>query len=191
MVDGNGPAAIAEHLPTGIAALAADGNNFYVATYSTVYAYGRVSGNQVGQWTMPTVNAANSSNSDLVALAAAGGGVLVSVTQGNVVSVYRIDPSSSAGPHLLVRGLGDAIGSDGSVYYESAGHQLSVRRPTGPSPPGLRWRRRPTAWAAACSTSTSSPVGRCGSASPRARASMWRSPPSTPPPSTVATYSGR
>ena len=131
VVDGNGPAAVAEHVPTGIAAVAADGNNFYVATYSTVYAYGRASGNQDGQWTMPTVNAANSSNNDLVALAAAGGGVLVSVTQGNVVSVYRIDPASSAGPHLLVRGLGDAIGSDGSIYYESPGHQLSVRRPNG------------------------------------------------------------
>ena len=34
VVDGNGPAAIAEHVATGIAALAADGTNFYVATYS-------------------------------------------------------------------------------------------------------------------------------------------------------------
>ena len=131
VVDGNGPAAIAEHIPIGIAALAADGTNFYVATYSTVYAFDRSSGNQDGQWTMPAVHAANSSNDDLVALAAAGGSVLVSVTQGNVVSVYRIDPTSSAGPRLLVRGLGDAIGSDGSIYYESAGHELSVRRPDG------------------------------------------------------------
>ena len=76
VVDGNGPAAIAEHVPTGIAALAADGTNFYVATYSTVFAYNRTSGNQDGQWTMPAVHAANSSNNDLVALAAADGGVL-------------------------------------------------------------------------------------------------------------------
>ena len=131
VVDGNGPAAIAEHVPTGIAALAADGANFYVATYSTVFAYNRASGNPAGQWTMPTVNAANSSDNDLVALAAAGGDVLLSVTQGDTVSVYRIDPASSASPHLLVRGLGDAVGSDGSVYYERADHVLAVLRPGG------------------------------------------------------------
>jgi hypothetical protein len=45
VIDGNGPAQIAEHTPTGIAALAADANNFYVATYSTLYAYSRQSGN--------------------------------------------------------------------------------------------------------------------------------------------------
>jgi hypothetical protein len=131
VVDGNGPAAIAEHVPTGIAALAADSNNFYVATYDTVFAYDRGSGNQDGQWTMPSVRTANSSDNGLVALAAAGGDLLVSVTQGDTVSVYRIDPTSSAGPHLLLRGLGDAIGSDGSVYYESADHHLDVRRPDG------------------------------------------------------------
>ena len=131
VVDGNGPAAIAEHVPTGIAALTADGANFYVATYATVYAYNRASGNQDGQWTMPSVDAANSSNNDLVAMAAGGGKVYVSVTRGNTVSVYRIDPSTSAAPHLLVRGLGDAIGSDGSVYYESNDHHLAVLRPDG------------------------------------------------------------
>ncbi|HEY6472928.1 MAG TPA: hypothetical protein VIY26_08560, partial [Acidimicrobiales bacterium] len=85
VVDGNGPAAIAEHVPIGIAALAADSANFYAATYSNVYAYNRTSGNQDGQWNMPTVNAANSSDADLVALTAAAGDVYVSVTQGNTV----------------------------------------------------------------------------------------------------------
>src|SRR5208283_4773980 len=106
VVDGNGPAAIAEHVPTGIAALAADSANFYAATYTTVYAYDRASGNQDGQWPLPALNTANGSNDDLVALAAAGGGVFASITQGNTVSVYRISPSSSAPPQLLVRGLG-------------------------------------------------------------------------------------
>ena len=131
VVDGNGPAAIVEHVPTGIAALAADSTSFYVATYETVFAYNRASGNQVGQWTMPSVQAANTSDNGLVALAAAGGDVFVSVTQGDTVSVYRIDPTSSAGPHLLLRSLGDAVGSDGSVYYESADHHLDVLRPNG------------------------------------------------------------
>src|SRR5580692_4943048 len=75
VVDGNGPAAIAEHVPTGVAALAADSTNFYAATYSNVYAYNRTSGNQDGQWNMPTVNAANSSDADLVALTTGGGNV--------------------------------------------------------------------------------------------------------------------
>ncbi|HEY1830363.1 MAG TPA: hypothetical protein VGG38_08985 [Acidimicrobiales bacterium] len=131
VIDGNGPAAIAEHVVTGIAALAADSTNFYAATYSNVYAYNRTSGNQDGQWNMPTVNAANSSDSDLVALATGGGNVFVSVTQGNTVSVYRFNPTASAGPHLVVRGLGDAIGADGSIYYERDDHHLAVLHPNG------------------------------------------------------------
>ncbi len=131
VIDGNGPAQIAEHVPTGIASLAADATNFYVATYSTVFAYNRTSGNQDGQWTMPSVPTANSSNDDLVALAAANGSVFVSVTRGDIVSVYTINPGTAAGPHLLLRGLGDAIGSDGSVYYERTDHALVARRPNG------------------------------------------------------------
>jgi hypothetical protein len=131
VVDGNGPAAIAEHVPTGVAALAADASNFYVATYSNVFAYDRASGNQNGQWNMPTVNAANSSDSGLVALATGGNDLFVSVTQGNITSVYRITPNSAAAPHLLVRGLGDAIGADGSVYYERTDHHLAALRPNG------------------------------------------------------------
>jgi len=131
VVDGNGPAAIAEHVATGIAALAADANNFYAATYSTVFAFNRASGNQDGQWNMPTVNAANSSDSNLVALATGGGNVYVSVTQGNTTSVYRINPGSSAAPHLVVRGLGDALGSDGTIYYERSDHHLVALGPNG------------------------------------------------------------
>lgn len=131
VVDGNGPAAIAEHVATGIAALAADGNNFYAATYSNVFAFDRASGNQDGQWNMPTVNAANSSDNNLVALGTGNGNLYISITQGNTVSVYRINPGSSAGPHLVVRGLGAAIGADGSVYYERDDHHLAVLRPNG------------------------------------------------------------
>ena len=131
VIDGNGPAEIAEHVPTGIAAIAADGSNFYVATYSTLFAYNRQSGNQDGQWTMPSVPTANRSNNDLVALAAANGSVFVSVTRGNTVSVYTVNPGTSAAPHLLLKGLGAAIGSDGSVYYERSDHHLVARRPNG------------------------------------------------------------
>jgi hypothetical protein len=131
VVDGNGPAAIAEHVATGIAALAADANNFYAATYSTLFSYDRASGNQNGQWNMPKVNATNSSDAGLVALAAGGGNLYVSVTQGNTTSVYRVTPTSSAAPHLVVRGLGDAVGSDGTIYYERTDHHLVSLRPDG------------------------------------------------------------
>jgi hypothetical protein len=131
VVDGNGPAQIAEHISTGIAALAADGTNFYVATYATLYAFNRTSGNQDGQWTMPSVPAANSSNNDLVALAAANGTLFVSITRGNNVSVYSVNPGATTAPHLVLTGLGDAIGSDGSIYYERADHHLAARRPNG------------------------------------------------------------
>jgi hypothetical protein len=131
VIDGNGPAVIAEHVATGIAALAADATNFYVATYSTLYAYNRTSGNQDGQWTMPSVPTANSSNDDLVALAAANGSVFVSVTRGNAVSVYTVNPNAATAPRLLVSGLGAVVGSDGSVYYERTDHHLVARRPNG------------------------------------------------------------
>ena len=131
VVDGNGPAEIAEHVPTGIAAVAADATNFYVATYATLFAYNRTSGNQDGQWTMPSVPTSNSSNNDLVALAAANGSVFVSVTRGNTVSVYSLNPGPPRHRTSLVTGLGDAIGSDGSIYYERTDHRLVARRPNG------------------------------------------------------------
>jgi hypothetical protein len=143
VVDGNGPALVAEHVATGIASLAADATNFYAATYSNVYAYNRSTGNQDGQWVTPPVRAANSSNSNLVSLMAAGGAVFVSVTQGNTVSVYRIDPSSSGAPRLLVRGLSDAVGPDGTVFYERADHTLVALRPNGATVVGPKLADKP------------------------------------------------
>jgi hypothetical protein len=144
VVDGAGPALIAEHVPTGVAALAADSNNFYVATYSNVLSYDRASGNQDAQWNLPPVHVANSSDDDLVSMTAAAGEVFVSITQGDTVRVYTINPGSSAGPRLLVTGLGDVVGSDGSVYYESADHRLSVRRPNGATLTGPALADAPT-----------------------------------------------
>ena len=131
VIDGNGPAAVAEHVATGVAAMAADGTNLYVATYAEVYAFTRSSGNQSGQWTMPPLTTADSSNDDLVSLAAAAGAVYLSVDRGDTVGVYRIDPSSSASPRLVVRGLGAAVGPNGAVYYERTDHVLAVRRADG------------------------------------------------------------
>jgi hypothetical protein len=144
VVDPTGPAEIAEHVPTGVAALAADSNNLYVATYSNVLSYSRASGNQDSQWNLPPVHVANSSDDDLVAMTAADGDVFVSITQGDTVRVYGINPGSPAGPRLLVTGLGDVVGSDGSVYYESTAHHLSVRRTDGTTTTGPALADAPT-----------------------------------------------
>ena len=53
------------------------------------------------------------------------------MTRGNTVSVYTVNPGASTSPRLLVSGLGAAIGSDGSVYYERTDHRLAARRPNG------------------------------------------------------------
>ena len=136
VIDGNGPAAIAEHVSAGVAALAADSSNFYAATYNNVFSYDRASGNQDGQWNLPPINATNASDDDLVSMAAAGGNVLVSITQANTVRIYRIEPASSAAPHLLLTALSAAIGSDGTIYYESVDHHLDARRPDGTTTQG-------------------------------------------------------
>ncbi len=131
VVDGSGPAAVAETMPSGVAALAADDGNLYVASYQKVVAYDRTSGNKVAAWSLPPIHAANSSNQDLVSLTAAAGALDVLVTQGNLVTVSRINPQSAGPPHVLVRGLGATVGTDGSVYYETTRHRLAVRRPDG------------------------------------------------------------
>jgi hypothetical protein len=131
VVDGNQPAAVAETMPSGVAALAADSTNLYIANYSSVIAFDRNSGNKVASWTMPPVHLTNSSNQDLVSLASAAGALDVLVTQGDLVSVSRINPQSAGPPHLLVRGLGATVGPDGSVYYETTTHRLAVLRPDG------------------------------------------------------------
>jgi hypothetical protein len=132
VVDGNGPAAVAEHFGSGAAALAADANNLYVATYSTVTAFSRTSGNQVGQWALPAFNSANASDDDLVSMTAAAGQVDVLITQGNDVSVLRINPGSSSTPAVVAQGIGGAVvGSDGTIYVEATSQQLTSISRTG------------------------------------------------------------
>ncbi len=131
VVDGQGPAAVAEHIPVGVAALAVDPSNLYVATYSDVTAFDRTTGNQSGHWNLPPVNAANASNDDLVSMDAADGFVFVIITQGNQASVYRITPSSPAAPSLVLQALGAVVGPDGTIYSERSDHHLVGRSPSG------------------------------------------------------------
>ena len=136
VVDGSSPVQVAEHVGAGVAALAADASNLYVADYAHVTAFSRSSGTEVAQWSLPPLSAADASNDDLVAMTATAGRVFVRVTQGDAVSVYSIEPSSSAGPRELVSGLGAAVGPDGAVYYERSDDHLVKLSTSGVSTVG-------------------------------------------------------
>jgi hypothetical protein len=124
VVDPTGPAAIAEHVNGGVSALAADATNFYVVSNDSVIGYTRSTGDQMGQWTLPAINTANTSNADLVSMEAANGDVLVMVARGNFQDVYRIQPTAAAIPKLIAQGTSAAFGPAGSVYYERADNHL-------------------------------------------------------------------
>jgi hypothetical protein len=143
VVDGNSPAAIAEHVNAGVAALAADANNVYVASYASVTAYNRSTGNQDGQWNLPPINTANSSDDDLVAMAASGGTVQLTISQGNVVSIYRINPATTAAPRLIAQGTGAIFGPDGTVYYERSDNHLIELSASGASTVGPLLANKP------------------------------------------------
>jgi len=131
VVDPIGPAEIAEHVNGGVSALAADNTNFYVVSNSTVIGYTRSTGNQMGQWNLPPINTANTSNADLVSMVAAGGEVLVMIAQGNLENVYRFHPGSPAAPRMIAQGTSAAIGPDGTVYYERSDNHLVALSPAG------------------------------------------------------------
>jgi hypothetical protein len=131
VVDPSGPAEIAEHVNGGVSALAADATNFYVVSNSTVIGYTRSTGNQMGQWKLPAINTANTSNADLVSMVAAAGEVLVMIAQGNLENVYRFAPGSAAAPQKIAQGTSAVIGPDGTVYYERSDNHLVSLSPAG------------------------------------------------------------
>jgi hypothetical protein len=136
VIDGESPAAVAETFPGPVTALAADSTNLYVANYTNVTAFNRASGNQSGQWALPPISTANASNDDLTVLSASAGSVLIGITQGNQVSVYRIDPTATTGPQMVVQGLSAAFGTDGSIIYEQSDHHLAELSSSGASTVG-------------------------------------------------------
>jgi hypothetical protein len=131
VVDPTGPAEVAEHVSGGVSALAADATNLYVVADDSVIGYTRSTGNQMGQWKLPVINTANTSDAHLVTMAAAGGAVLVMITQGNEQNIYRFVPTSTKAPRLIASGTSAAIGPDGSVYYERSDNRLVKLSPTG------------------------------------------------------------
>jgi hypothetical protein len=136
VIDGTAPAAVAEHVTGGVSALAADSTNLYVASETTVTAYSRTTGNEVNQWTLPPFSTANTSDDDLVSMAAFNGTVLVSIPLGNAGGIYRITASSAAAPQLVVQDLSAAFGPDGSIYYERSDDHLVALSASGVSTVG-------------------------------------------------------
>jgi predicted small secreted protein len=131
VVDPTGPAEIAEHVNGGVSALAADATNLYVVADDSVIGYTRSTGNQMGQWKLPTIETANTSDANLVSMIAASGQVLVMITQGNEQDIYRIRPTSPAAPKQIAEGTSAAFGPDGSVYYERSDNHLVKLSPSG------------------------------------------------------------
>jgi len=136
VVDPTGPAAIAEHVNGGVSALAADATNLYVVADDSVIGYTRSTGNQMGQWKLPPINTANTSDASLVSMSAAGGQVLVMIAQGNVQDIYRIVPTSTAAAKQIAQGTSAAFGPDGSLYYERSDNHLVKLSPAGVSTVG-------------------------------------------------------
>jgi hypothetical protein len=124
VVDGNHAPAVAEHTAGGVESLAADAHDLYVGTYANVTAYSRTTGNQVGQWSLPPVSTANISDADLEGMLAGGGSLLVSLSSGNVVSAYRINPAVPTAPQLIAQGSSVAFGPAGSAFYVRSDHHL-------------------------------------------------------------------
>jgi hypothetical protein len=132
VVDGDGPAAVAEHVSGTVNSLSADASSLYVATYTTVYRYDRSTGNLRSHWALPNeTDRVNASDALTVKVVSTGATVWALVTEGPRVDVYRVTPASPAAPRLVARTLGAAVGPDGTLYYERTDRHLVARRSTG------------------------------------------------------------
>ncbi len=121
VVDGDGPAAVAEHVSGVVHAVAAGTDNLYVATYTALTAFNRQTGNRVESWALPKFSTADVSDSDLVAVSAFNGEVLISIVMGNQIDIYHVNAASSAGLKLIAIGTSSAFGPDGTVYFVHSG----------------------------------------------------------------------
>ncbi len=131
VVDGDGPAAVAEHVTGAVQALAADSKNLYIATNKMLLAFNRATGDQIGHWALPKTSRANTSDAQLISISGSNGTVLMLATRNNDVDIYRINSASTSGPRLVAVGTSAAFGPAGSVYYTCADHHLTHMSPTG------------------------------------------------------------
>ncbi len=171
VVDGDGPATVAEHVSGVVHALAVGTDNLYVATYTALTAFNRQTGNRVESWALPKFSTANVSDNDLVAVSAFNGEVLISIVMGNQIDIYHVNAASSAGLKLIAIGTSSALGLMGSsISCTLASWSVSVLMERQRLAP--RWPTTRTAWAGAFSTSMPSPEAWFGSSSLRAKVRM-------------------
>jgi hypothetical protein len=145
VVDGTSPPTVAEHLPSGASALAADSMNLYVANYKQVTAYSRATGDKVRAWTLPKFSTANTSDADLVSISAYKGTALVMLPRGKFEAVYQINATASTPPTLIAQGSSIVFGPKGSLIFERRDHRLVERTATGAVVVGPKLRDAPTA----------------------------------------------
>jgi hypothetical protein len=131
VVDGNRPAAVAEHVSGAVQALAADSENLYVATYKNLLVFNRRSGDEIGHWPAPKTYRANASDAQLLSVSASNGTLVMLATLNNNVDIYRLNTASTSGPHLVAVGTSAAFGPDGSVYFSRGDHHLASMTATG------------------------------------------------------------
>jgi hypothetical protein len=143
VVDGDGPAAVSEHVSGGVQALAADSENLYVATYKMLIAFSRRTGRQVGEWALPKTDRANAPDSQLISLSAWNGHVSLLATRNDDVNIYRINAGSAAGPRLVGVGTSAAFGPDGSVFFARQDHHISYMSAAGTSAVGPKLAHHP------------------------------------------------
>ena len=124
VVNGNGPAALAEHPAGKVAALAADATSLYVATAQAITSYDRSTGNQARSWPVQVNPAAESAGSTL---AVAGGRLwLLGGTAGHP-SIDSIDPAGAAVQVVVANAsnvTGLAAGPDAVYYVGDSGATL-------------------------------------------------------------------
>jgi hypothetical protein len=131
VVDGDGPAAVAEHVPGAVQALAADSKNLYVATDKMLLAFNRASGDRTGHWALPKTSRANASDAQLISISGSNGTALVLATRNNNIYIYRVNSASTSGARLVAVSTSAAFGPAGSVYYTRANHHLSYMSASG------------------------------------------------------------
>jgi hypothetical protein len=131
VVDGTSSPSVAEHVPTGVSAMAADTNDLYVANYKRLTAYSRQTGQQVREWTLPTFSTANTSDADLVSVSAYRGTALVMLPKGKFEAVYQVEVASPAAPLLVAQGSSMVFGPKGSLFIERRDNRLEERTSSG------------------------------------------------------------
>lgn len=144
VVDGTSAPSVAERLPRGASALAADTKNLYVADYKRLTVFSRQTGDEVRAWALPNFSTANTSDADLVSISAYKGIALVMLPRGKFEAVYQVNGATPAAPKLVAQGSSMVFGPEGSLFIERRDRRLVERTARGSVIVGPKLRDAPT-----------------------------------------------